>query len=78
MLTDGTRLPDGRIVITGLGGTLLVSKDGGRSFELQEQSSRRGIQAAVMASDDSLLLVGEFGVRMLPVNELKRKGGVAP
>ena len=78
MLTDGTRLPDGRIVITGLGGTLLLSEDGGRSFELQEQSSRRGIQAAVMASDDSLLLVGEFGVRILPVNELERKGSVAP
>ncbi|MFV2072507.1 MAG: WD40/YVTN/BNR-like repeat-containing protein [Thermoanaerobaculales bacterium] len=78
MLTDGIRLPDDRILITGLGGTLLVSEDGGRSFELQEQASRRGIQAAVVASDDSLLLVGEFGVRMLPMNELKRKGSVAP
>ena len=77
MLTDGIRLPDGRIVITGLGGTLLVSEDGGRTFEHQQQSSRRGIQAVVMASDDSLLLVGEFGVRMLPVSELERKGSVA-
>lgn len=70
MLTDGIRLTDGRIVITGLGGTLLVSEDGGKSFELREQASRRGIQAVVQASQDSLLLVGEFGVRMLPVSEL--------
>lgn len=70
MLTDGIRLTDGRIVITGLGGTLLVSEDGGNSFELREQASRRGIQAVVQASPDSLLLVGEFGVRMLPVSEL--------
>jgi photosystem II stability/assembly factor-like uncharacterized protein len=77
MLTSGLQLPDGRILITGLGGTLLVSEDGGMSFELQQQSSRRGIQAAVVAADDSILLVGEFGVRMLPLSELEQKGGVA-
>lgn len=70
MLTDGIRLTDGRIVITGLSGTLLVSEDGGKSFELREQASRRGIEAVVQASQDSLLLVGEFGVRMLPMSEL--------
>jgi len=70
MLTDGIRLDDGTIVITGLGGIVLVSSDGGRTFEILEQSSRRGIQAVVQASDDSLLLVGEFGVRSLPVSEL--------
>ena len=70
MLTNGIRLDDGMIVITGLGGIVLVSSDGGRTFELREQSSRRGIQTVVQASDDSLLLVGEFGVRLLPVSEL--------
>jgi photosystem II stability/assembly factor-like uncharacterized protein len=78
MLTSGLLLPDGRIVVTGLGGTLLVSEDGGRHFELHQQSGRRGIQSAVLASENSLLLVGEFGVRMLPVNDLVRKGSVAP
>lgn len=77
MLTNGTRLPDGKILITGLGGTLLVSEDGGRSFEVHQQSSRHGIQAAVLASDDSLLMVGEFGVRMLPISELGEEGGAA-
>jgi len=77
MLTDGVRLPDGRIVITGLGGTVLVSDDGGQSFELHQQESRRGIQAVVQATPDTLFLVGEFGVRMLPTAELG-KGSVAP
>ncbi len=77
MLTDGVRLGNNTVVLTGLGGTLLVSEDGGLSFELKLQSSRRGIQAAITASDDSLLLVGEFGVRMLPVNELQGTGGGA-
>ena len=70
MLTSGIRLGDGTIVLTGLGGTVLVSSDGGRTFELLQQSSRRGIQAVVQVSGDSLLLVGEFGVRLLPVSEL--------
>ncbi len=70
MLTSGITLDDGTIVITGLGGIVLVSSDGGRTFELREQSSRRGIQTVVQASDDSLLLVGEFGVRLQPVSEL--------
>ena len=66
MLTSGLQLGDGTIVITGLGGTLLVSVDGGRSFTLHQQEDRRGIQAAVRATNDSLLLVGEFGVKTLP------------
>ncbi len=70
MLTGGLRLADGRIVITGLGGTLLVSEDGGRTFELHQLPDRRGIQTAVPAGEGTLLLVGEFGVRVLPLDEL--------
>ena len=70
MLTDGIRLGDGTIIITGLGGVVLVSDDGGNSFGVHQQSNRRGISAVVEASDDSLLLVGGFGVRTLPVSEL--------
>jgi photosystem II stability/assembly factor-like uncharacterized protein len=70
MLTSGLQLADGRIVITGLGGTLLVSDDGGRSFTGHQQPDRRGIQAAVETDDGSLVLVGEFGVRTLPISEL--------
>ena len=38
MLTSGVRLTDGTIVIAGLGGTVLVSTDGGRSFTYSQQT----------------------------------------
>jgi photosystem II stability/assembly factor-like uncharacterized protein len=70
MLTDGLRLDDGRILLTGLGGVTLISEDGGHTFDLLQQSNRRGISAVVKVSEDSLLLVGEFGVRTLPLDDL--------
>ena len=70
MLNSGLRLPDGRIVVVGLAGTVLVSTDGGRAFTLRQQSSRAGIQSVVDAGGGQLLLTGEFGVRRVPVNEL--------
>jgi photosystem II stability/assembly factor-like uncharacterized protein len=70
MLTDGQRLSDGTVIITGLGGTILTSSDGGHTFTLYQQANRRGISAAVDAGTGSLLLVGEFGVRIAAVSEL--------
>lgn len=70
MLTSGIRLADGKIVISGLGGVLLVSSDGGRTFELSPQPDRRGISALVDTGDERLLLVGEFGVKVLSVDDL--------
>jgi len=72
MLTDGIRLADGGIVISGLGGTLLVSSDGGSSFELRPQPDRRGVSAIVEAGDGQLLMVGEFGVKMMDKGDLAR------
>jgi photosystem II stability/assembly factor-like uncharacterized protein len=70
LLTDGIHLTDGRIVITGLGGTLLISSDGGSTFELLPQPDRRGISALVEAGDGQLLMVGEFGVKMMAPESL--------
>jgi photosystem II stability/assembly factor-like uncharacterized protein len=70
MLTDGQRLADGTIIITGLAGTILTSSDGGHNFELHPQANRRGISAVVETTDGSLLLVGEFGVRVASLSEL--------
>ncbi len=58
------------MIIAGLGGAILISQDGGRSFELHQQANRRGISAIVDAGGGSLLLVGEFGVRMVTVVDL--------
>jgi len=70
MLTDGLRLEDGTIIVTGLGGAVLVSRDGGHTFELYQQPNRRGIASIVDAGDGSLLMVGEFGVKMTTLAEL--------
>jgi photosystem II stability/assembly factor-like uncharacterized protein len=70
MLNAGIQLPGGRIVVVGLGGNVLVSGDGGRSFSLWQQESRLGIQALAPAGRDRLVLVGEGGVRPLPLSEL--------
>lgn len=72
MLTDGIRLTDSTIVISGLGGTLLLSSDGGSTFELVPQPDRRGISAVVETSEGQLLLVGEFGIKMLSVSDLAK------
>ena len=70
MLTDGLLLEDGTIIITGLGGAVLVSTDGGSSFELHQQANRRGISSILDAGNGSLLMVGEFGVKMTTLAEL--------
>ena len=79
MLTDGIRLADGRNRhqrprrnATDLG------TDGGSTFELLPQPDRRGVSAIVEAGDGQLLMVGEFGVKMMPAESLaKGKGNLA-
>ncbi len=76
MLTNSLRLADGTIIITGLGGVVLVSHDGGQTFQFHQHCNRRGISAVAPATDDTLVFVGEFGVRTLTLNELyDRKDG---
>lgn len=70
LLNDGIRLADGTIVIAGLGGVVLVSHDGGKSFELNQQESRRGISSLIETKDGQLLMVGEFGTRVVSPAEL--------
>jgi len=70
MLTDGIRLADGTVVIVGLGGTVLVSEDGGRNFVYHAQANRRGISSIVDTGAGSLLLVGEFGVKVATLEDL--------
>ena len=69
MLAGGLRLNDGTIVIVGLGGTLLVSEDNGRSFALRQQADRQGIAAAVQTDDGAVIVIGEYGVNILPPSE---------
>ena len=66
-LTAALRVDSEQVLITGLEGTLLTSRDGGRSVSLGQLASRQGISAALALTDGGgLLLLGEFGVRRLP------------
>ena len=66
-LTGAVRLePAGVVLVTGLEGTLLVSRDGGRGVSVTQLPERRGISAALPLAAGGVLLIGEFGVRRLP------------
>ena len=70
MLTDGLELEDGTIIVTGLGGAVLTSMDGGLSFQLHQQANRRGISSIIDAGAGALLMTGEFGVKMTSLADL--------
>ena len=67
-LQGGSVLADGSVVLVGNDGTLLVSADKGRQFTRRRHSLRQAF-AAVTASGESLILVGEQGVTALPRTE---------
>jgi photosystem II stability/assembly factor-like uncharacterized protein len=67
MLADGTRRADpGNVVIVGLSGTVLVSRDGGNTFELMQQPDRRGAWAVIRARG-GVVVAGEGGVRRVEI-----------
>ena len=65
MLTDGLQLQDGRTVIVGLGGTVLISRNN-RSFTLRPRPDRTGYSAIVQTEGEAVIVVGEAGVYTLP------------
>jgi len=71
MLTDGIVLGDGTILVAGLGGALLVGRSDCRSFTLRQQGDRKGTATVVQAADETLVAIGEFGVKTLHLSQLK-------
>lgn len=69
-LIGGTRLDDGRIIITGLAGTVLVSLDGGNTFTYFRHHSRKDIMTSVSPDGETVLLIGQFGVKKLKADTL--------
>jgi photosystem II stability/assembly factor-like uncharacterized protein len=69
MLNRGLRLGDGRLIVVGHEGTLLLSDDGGRSFTRREQPDRQALATVIETDDEGLILVGEFGVTRLDDEE---------
>lgn len=67
-LGGGTMLDDGTIVIAGLGGAVIYSADGGRSFEAVIRPERRGHSTVVAAGSDHVVVVGEAGAEIMPAS----------
>ena len=63
LLDGAARLPDGALEVVGFSGVVLVSRDGGHSFTLEQQSDRSGLGAALAVGKDELVVAGENGVR---------------
>jgi photosystem II stability/assembly factor-like uncharacterized protein len=62
-LQDATRRLGGGIVMVGLGGVVVTSADGGRTFTAAVEADRRGIAAVAEGTDGALLLFGEAGIK---------------
>ena len=62
------------IIIAGMGGVLLRSTDGGRSFVMHGQADRKGIAQILAAPDGGVLLFGEAGAQRLSEAEYMAGG----
>ena len=69
----GVRLADGRVIITGLSGTVLVSRDGGHNFTYYRHPGRKDIVTPVAPDGKTVLLIGQFGVQKLQMDGLSVK-----
>jgi len=65
-------LDDAGVAIVGLAGVVLVSRDGGRTFTLLQQSDRAGLSAALPAGDDEIAAVGEAGGKLISLRTRRR------
>ena len=61
-ISGGTQLADGRIVLAGLSGSVLVSEDSGKSFTATVRSDRKSFATASSGPDDTVLLYGDPGI----------------
>jgi len=77
MLDGGARLADDAVAIVGLAGVVLVSRDGGRTFTLQQQADRAGLAAALGAGELRLAVASENGARLLALAAPAAAGGSA-
>jgi len=65
MLTNGIVVSINEIYITGLGGIILKSVDGGKRFTTLEQGHRNGFMAIIQGPTGDLITVGEKGIGLL-------------
>jgi photosystem II stability/assembly factor-like uncharacterized protein len=71
-LMGGERMPDGTLVIAGAAGTALVSRDNGQSFQPLDTASTKAYAKALLGAPNTVLLLGEAGVRAAPLPQRQR------
>ncbi|RHW20919.1 YCF48-related protein [Pseudomonas jilinensis] len=69
-LSGGHLSDDGRLVVVGLGGTVVSSSDNGRSFEVMTRPDRMALASAKPLPDGSVLLLGQRGAMKAAANGL--------
>lgn len=63
-LAEGSLLPDGSIAVVGNSGSVLVSKDDGRTFNIFNRPDRLALAGVGAAGDGNLVLVGQGGIHL--------------
>ena len=66
------------VVLVGLSGVVLISRDGGRSFTLLQQADHSGLAAAIGVGPGALAAVGEAGARVIELSAAPQAAGRAP
>jgi photosystem II stability/assembly factor-like uncharacterized protein len=67
LLTGGTTTIDGRLVLCGVSGTVLISNENITEFTRLDLPDRR-VLAGVLSDDTSLVVLGEAGTLVLPLD----------
>lgn len=62
-IMGSTMMPDNTLVLAGLAGTVLVSRDNGQTFKPLPTGSTKGYAAPLLGAPNAVLLVGEAGAR---------------
>ncbi len=65
-LAGGALSADGQLVVVGAGGSIAISKDRGRNFQVTIRPDRVGLASAKVLDDGNLILVGQRGVMRAP------------
>jgi photosystem II stability/assembly factor-like uncharacterized protein len=66
-LMGGSKLQGGEVVLAGAAGTVLVSRDHGRTVAPLASGTTRALAKAVAGAPGGLVVIGEAGVRSLPL-----------
>lgn len=72
-LMGGEKMADGTLIIGGAAGTALVSRDNGQTFQPLDTGSSKAYAKALLGAPNTVLLMGEAGVRAAPLPQQPKR-----